>query len=44
MPTVAMAVFEVIRLVLVVEPGICGVVAVMFTCPLLVVGTVAGAV
>ena len=44
MPIVAMAVFDVIKLVFVVEPGICGVVAVMFTWPLLVFGTTAGAV
>jgi hypothetical protein len=44
MPTVATAVFEVIRFVFVVEPGTCGVVAVMFTWPLFEVGTTAGAV
>ena len=44
MPIVAIAVFDVIKFVFVVEPGTCGVVAVMFTWPLLVFGTTAGAV
>jgi hypothetical protein len=43
-PIVAIAVFDVIKFVFVVEPGTCGVVAVMFTWPLLESGTTEGAV
>jgi hypothetical protein len=43
-PTVKTAVFDVTNVLLVVEPGVCGVVAVIFTSPFVVVGTTAGAV